>query len=79
MDDKTLIVSICQSGETADTLAAMELARNKGAQQITLCNYENTQSTRIADYSMQIKAGPEIAVAAIKHLPVLLFHFIYWR
>ena len=66
VNDKTLIVSICQSGETADTLAAMELARNKGAQQITLFNYENTQSTRIADYSMQIKAGPEIAVAASK-------------
>ena len=66
VDDKTLIVSICQSGETADTLAAMELAHNKGAQQITLCNYENTQSTRIANNTMLIKAGPEIAVAATK-------------
>ena len=48
VDESTLVVSICQSGETADTLAAMEEATNKGARQITLCNYPGTQTTRIA-------------------------------
>ena len=66
VDDGTLVVSICQSGETADTLAAMEEARRKGARQITLCNLPGTQTTRIADSTLQIRAGLEIGVAASK-------------
>jgi glucosamine--fructose-6-phosphate aminotransferase (isomerizing) len=66
VDDGTLVASVCQSGETADTLAAMEEARRKGARQITLCNYPGTQTTRIADSTLQIRAGLEIGVAASK-------------
>ncbi|MAF52289.1 MAG: glutamine--fructose-6-phosphate transaminase (isomerizing) [Chloroflexi bacterium] len=66
IDDRTLVVSISQSGETADTLAAMEEAMNKGALQITLCNYPGTQTTRIADSTLQIRAGLEVAVASSK-------------
>ncbi len=66
IDERTLVVSVCQSGETADTLAAMEGAAAKGARQFTLCNYEGTQTTRIADGTMMIMAGPEIAVAGSK-------------
>jgi glucosamine--fructose-6-phosphate aminotransferase (isomerizing) len=66
IDSNTLVVSICQSGETADTLAAMEEAAGKGARQITLCNYEGTQTTRIADRTLLIRAGLETAVAASK-------------
>ena len=66
VDESTLVVSICQSGETADTLAAMEEATNKGARQITLCNYPGTQTTRIAEGTIPINAGPEVAVAASK-------------
>ena len=66
VDDGTLVVSVCQSGETADTLAAMEEARRKGARQITLCNYPGTQTTRIADSTLQIRAGLEISVAGSK-------------
>ncbi len=66
IDKHTLVVSVCQSGETADTLAAMEGAASKGARQLTLCNYEGTQTTRIADATVLIRAGPEIAVAASK-------------
>ena len=66
VDDGTLVVSLCQSGETADTLAAMEEARRKGARQITLCNYPGTQSTRIADSTLHIRAGLEISVAGSK-------------
>ena len=66
IDDRTLVVSVCQSGETADTLAAMEEAAAKGARQITLCNYDGTQTTRIADGTVLIRAGLEICVAGTK-------------
>ena len=63
---ETLVVSVCQSGETADTLAAMELAASKGARQITLCNYAGTQTTRIAETTILLRAGLEVGVAASK-------------
>ena len=66
VDERTLVVSVCQSGETADTLAAMEEAAAKGARQVTLCNYDGTQSTLIAEGTILIRAGLEIAVAASK-------------
>ena len=66
IDERTLLVTMSQSGETADTLAAMEEAARKGARQITLCNYPGTQTTRIADGTVLIRAGLEIGVAASK-------------
>ena len=66
LNKRTLVVSVCQSGETADTLAAMGKAAEYGARQVTLCNYEGTQATRIADGTVYIRAGLEIAVAASK-------------
>ena len=66
MDENTLVISISQSGETADTLGAMEEAKRRGARQVTLCNYEGTQSTRIADAVLSIRAGLEISVAGTK-------------
>jgi glucosamine--fructose-6-phosphate aminotransferase (isomerizing) len=66
IDGRTLVVSVCQSGETADTLAAMEEAAAKGARQITLCNYDGTQTTRVAEGTILIRAGLEIGVAASK-------------
>ena len=66
IDERTLVISISQSGETADTLAAMEEASRKGARQITLCNYEGTQTTRAADGTVLIRAGLEIGVASTK-------------
>lgn len=66
IDDKTLVVSVTQSGETADTLAAMELARNAGAYQIAVVEAEGTQATRLAGSTLAIKCGPEIGVAATK-------------
>ena len=62
----TLVVSVCQSGETVDTLAAMELAAASGAPQITLCNYPGAQSTLVADDTLMVRAGIEIGVAASK-------------
>ena len=66
LDEDTLVVSVCQSGETVDTLAAMELAAERGASQVTLCNYPGTQTTRIADDTLLVRAGLEIGVAASK-------------
>ena len=66
LDEDTLVISVCQSGETVDTLAAMELAAHSGASQITLCNYPGTQTTRIADDTILVRAGLEIGVAASK-------------
>ena len=63
---ETLVVSVSQSGETADTLAAMELAARSGARQITLTNYAGTQATRIAETTILLRAGLEVGVAASK-------------
>ena len=62
----TLFISISQSGETADTLAAMEKAKDATVKQLTLCNYMGSQATRVADGTLELKAGLEIGVAATK-------------
>ncbi len=62
----TLVISVTQSGETVDTLAAMDEARRRGAPQITLCNTPGAQTTRIADGTILLRAGPEVAVASTK-------------
>ena len=66
LEKDSLFISISQSGETADTLAAMEEVRKKNIAQITLCNYLNTQASHIADQTLQIRAGLEVAVAGTK-------------
>ena len=66
IDRRTLVISVSQSGETADTLAAMEAVRGKCAGQLTICNEEGAQATRIADWSILMRAGPEVGVAASK-------------
>ena len=66
IDERTLVVSISQSGETADTLAAMELAARHGAKQITLANNPGSQASRVADGTILLRAGPEIGVASTK-------------
>jgi len=62
----TLVVSVGQSGETVDTLAAMEQARLAGCRQITLCNVVGSQATRIADAVLYLRAGLEVGVASTK-------------
>ena len=66
LDSRTLVVSIGQSGETADTLSAMEEASGKGARLITVCNSEGSQATRLAEGCIYLRAGPEIGVASTK-------------
>ena len=62
----TLVVAVTQSGETADTLAAMEHARQAGSPQAVVLELEGSQATRIADFTLPIRAGQEIGVASTK-------------
>ena len=66
VDDKTLCIFISQSGETADTIAALKLSREKGAKTLAISNVIGSSITREADYSIYTHAGPEIAVASTK-------------
>ena len=66
IDEKTLTIYISQSGETADTIAALKLAKLKGAKTIAVTNVIGSSITREADYSIYTHAGPEIAVASTK-------------
>ncbi|MEE8363442.1 MAG: glutamine--fructose-6-phosphate transaminase (isomerizing) [Dehalococcoidia bacterium] len=65
-DEHTLVVAVTQSGETVDTLAAMEEAARRGARQIALVENEGGQATRVADATLRLGAGQEIAVASTK-------------
>jgi glucosamine--fructose-6-phosphate aminotransferase (isomerizing) len=61
-----VVVVITQSGETADTLAALREARKKGAHSIAICNVVGSMATREADGTVYTHAGPEIGVASTK-------------
>jgi glutamine---fructose-6-phosphate transaminase (isomerizing) len=65
-DPDTLVIGITQSGETADTLAAMRLARQAGSPVLALTNIQGSQATRDADHVLFTRAGLEIGVAATK-------------
>ena len=66
VNDKTLCIFISQSGETADTIAALKLSKEKGAKTLAISNVIGSSITREADYSIYTHAGPEIAVASTK-------------
>jgi len=66
VDEHTLVVVISQSGETADTLAAMREAQAKGARIIGICNVVGSTIAREANAGIYIHAGPEIGVASTK-------------
>ena len=66
LDKNTVVLAISQSGETADTLAAMEEARSKGARVWSIVNAIGSQAMRIADGCISMQTGPEIGVASTK-------------
>jgi glutamine---fructose-6-phosphate transaminase (isomerizing) len=66
VDERDLVIGISQSGETADTLAAMRLARSRGAKVVAVTNVMGSQATRDADGVIFTRAGLEIGVAATK-------------
>ena len=65
-DRKTLVIVISQSGETADTIAAMRKAKEKGALTLAIVNVKGSTIARESDRQIFIEAGPEIAVATTK-------------
>ena len=65
-DERTLVISVGQSGETADTLAAMSSVLEKGGRLFTVCNVEGSQATRLAEGTLYMRSGPEIGVASTK-------------
>lgn len=66
VDEKTLAIFVSQSGETADTLAALRLAKQRGATTIAIANVLGSTISRDAHYVLYTCAGPEIAVASTK-------------
>jgi glucosamine--fructose-6-phosphate aminotransferase (isomerizing) len=66
IDDKTAVLAITQSGETVDTLAAMEEAREKGATLWSIVNAIGSQAMRVSNGYITMNAGPEIGVASTK-------------
>ncbi len=84
--DNTLAIAISQSGETADTLAAMRELREKGARILGICNMQGSTMAREVDSCLFLRAGPEIGVAASKTftsqlivLSLLSLHFARMR
>ncbi len=66
IDKGTLFISITQSGETADTLAAQREAKKRGSRTLTICNVVGSTASREADSVLFTRAGPEIGVASTK-------------
>ena len=66
VSERELVIGITQSGETADTLAAMRLARERGAKVLAVTNVVGSQATRDADGVLYTRAGLEVSVAATK-------------
>lgn len=66
IDEHTLCIFITQSGETADTIAALKLAKSLGSTTISIVNVMGSSITRVSDYTLYTHAGPEIAVASTK-------------
>jgi glucosamine--fructose-6-phosphate aminotransferase (isomerizing) len=65
-EKNTLAIAITQSGETADTLAALKQAKRRGARTLAICNVQGSQATRQAEATLLTEAGPEIGVASTK-------------
>jgi glucosamine--fructose-6-phosphate aminotransferase (isomerizing) len=66
LDERTLVVAVTQSGETADTIAAARLARERGCTVVAVTNTVGSAITRESHASVFLQAGPEVAVAATK-------------
>ena len=66
IDNETVVIAISQSGETADTLAAIKKAKEQGSLTLGICNVVGSSITRITDCGVYTHAGPEIGVASTK-------------
>ncbi len=75
VDESTLVIVVSQSGETADTLAALREAQNRGAKVIAITNVMGSTIAREADQVLYLRVGPEIAVASTKAYTAMLMAF----
>lgn len=66
LKENSLVIAVSQSGETADTLEAIEVAKDKKAKVLSIINVEGSTMDRMSNYAIHIKAGPEKAVASTK-------------
>lgn len=66
LDPKTLFVVVSQSGETADTLEALKMAKKAGLKTLSICNVDNSSIVRVSDVTMLTRAGIEKGVASTK-------------
>lgn len=81
IDEKTLVIAISQSGETADTIAAIKEAKSKSSDVIAIVNVVGSAIAKLADYTIYTWAGPEIAVATTKGYTTqvaVLYMFAIW-
>jgi glutamine---fructose-6-phosphate transaminase (isomerizing) len=75
IDENTLVIGVTQSGETADTIAAMQEAKAKGAKLVSICNVIGAAATRMSDGVIYTNAGPEVGVASTKAFTTQLTAF----
>ena len=75
IDPETLIVAVSQSGETADTLASVQLAKEHGCNVLSICNVQGSSLVRASDEVVFTEAGPEIGVASTKAYTAQLMAF----
>lgn len=73
IDEHTLVIAISQSGETADTLACLKIAQSHHAHTLGIVNVTDSSIARLADHTINTKAGPEIAVASTKAYTAQLY------
>lgn len=66
LNPRSLVVFISQSGETADTLAALRLVKSQGVRTLSICNTKHSSIDRESDFSLYMNSGPEIGVASTK-------------
>jgi len=74
-DENTLVIAVSQSGETADTIAAIDLAKSKGAKTLGIINVKGSSLSRKVDGTLYIHAGPEIGVASTKAYMAMVVAF----
>ena len=75
LPERTLVVAVSQSGETADTMASVRLAREMGCKVISICNVSGSTLLRESDAALLTQAGPEIGVASTKAFTAQLMAF----
>ncbi len=78
LDEKTLVIAMTQSGETADTLACVKLAKKMGAQVLSVCNVRFSSIARESTAVIYMEAGPEIGVASTKAFTAMVLDLYFF-